>query len=145
MNIFKLILKTVPFLLIYSCAFRPIESNLIAFKNDSIYKSLGSGKVLVYNGASWKHKIDNTSTLDVWLNKQTLGQIMPKEYLILNIPLGKQTINLFHFDLFRFESQHDIIINDSTKIISLSPTVFSNSVKITNKLPKKFQEYKRIN
>src|ERR1035437_9410444 len=139
MNIFKLILKTVPLLLICSCAYRPIDSNLIAIKNDSIYKSLGGGKVLVYNGATWKHKIDNTSALEVWLNKNPLGQIMPKEYLILNIPLGKQTFNLLHFDAFRFESKHDLIINDSTKIISLSPTIFSNSAKITNKLPKKFQ------
>ncbi len=145
MKVYKLITLFLITLLLSSCALKPITSQYTFVKKDLnkvTFDELGNGTVLIYNGADILHKIDNTARLNVWINDKTLGQIRPKEYVIINLQKGNYTFKALHIDVFKMKSTHDVKISENTKVIKIKPNITSNRLTITNELPKKFEKYK---
>ena len=138
-----LILITIV-LAIYSCALKPVTSEYNFIKTDLKQvdlEKLGNGTVLIYNGANIFHKIDNTARLNVWINNKALGQIRPREYVIINLNAGEYQFKALHIDVVNMRSTHKVVLNENTKIIKIKPTLTSNKLEITNLLPKKFEKY----
>lgn len=128
-----------------SCALKPIVSEYTFIKKNLEkvdLEKLGDGNVLIYNGANIFHKIDNTARLNIWINNRALGQIKPSEYVIINLKKGNYKIKLLHIDLVNIRSNHDVIIDNETKIIKVKPTFASNKLEIINELPKNFNKFK---
>jgi hypothetical protein len=135
-------------LLISSCALKPIISEYTFIKTDLEnvdLDKLGNGTVLIYNGADILHKIDNTARLNIWINNKALGQIKPREYVIINLKKGKYQFEALHIDIVNMRSTHDVEIDEKTKIIKIKPNLASNRLTITNKFPRKFEKYKYVN
>ena len=131
--------------LINSCALKPIISEYNFIKTDVknvALEKLGNGTILVYNGADILHKIDNTGRLNIWINDKALGQIRPREYVIINLKDGKYEFKALHIDLVKMRSTHDVEINANTKVIKIKPNLTSNRLTVTNEFPKKFEKYK---
>lgn len=147
-NFLNKIKSAVFFLMLFiagSCALKPISSEYTFEKTDvkSIDSSLlGNGKVLVYNGAGFFHKIDNTARLNIWINEKPLGQLKGNEYIIIDLKNGKYKFDVLHIDLFNMKSTHEIGIDERTKVITIKPTFMSNKLVITNELPKNFDKFK---
>jgi len=141
----KLIFILLPILLLTSCALRPISSdyNFIETNLGKIeLDKLGDGKILIYNGADILHKIDNTGRLNIWIGNKALGQIRPREYVVINLKSGKYEFKALHIDVVNMRSTHNLEIDENTKVIRIEPTITSNKLTLTNKLPKKFDKFK---
>jgi hypothetical protein len=125
-----------------SCALKPIPSDYAIVKLDTINtNALGNGKILIYNGANFLHTIDNTARLNVWIDTKSIGQIRPKEYLIIDLNKGKYEFTALHIDLVNMRSKHQVEIDESTKVIRIEPTLTSNKLTITNVLPQNFEKF----
>ncbi|MGE8431580.1 hypothetical protein [Chryseobacterium joostei] len=125
-----------------SCALRTVPSDYTSVKLDVIdHNTLGNGKVLIYNGAGVLHKMDNTARLNIGLDGKSLGQIRPKEYVIIDLEKGKHEFTALHIDMVNMRSKHPVEINDNTKVIKIEPTITSNKLTVTNILPEKFDQY----
>ena len=141
----KPLLFILPFALFYSCGLKPISSEYTFIKTDLKDVSLdllGDGHVLIYNGANMLHTVDNTARLNVWIDHIPLGQIRPREYAILNLQPKEYQFKLLHIDFVNMKSEHAVFIDKNTKVIMIKPTVTSNKLEITNKLPSKFEKFK---
>ncbi|GGD28751.1 hypothetical protein [Hyunsoonleella pacifica] len=141
MKKFQLLLVIIIF---SSCALKPISSeyDFVPTNIDEInLSSLGNGKVLIYNGADILHKVDNTARLNVLINNKALGQVRPREYVVLNFKPGSYSFKLQHIDLVNMRSEHTVQVDGSTKVIRIEPTITSNKLTITNELPKKFEKF----
>ncbi|RNL88097.1 hypothetical protein ED312_09265 [Sinomicrobium pectinilyticum] len=131
--------------LLTSCALKPISSEYAFIKTDLEeveLDSLGQGNVLIYNGANILHKADNTARLNVWLDDKPMGQIRPGEYVIINLKNGKHHFKLLHIDMVNMRSQHEVEVDNNTRIIQAKPTLTSNKLEITNVLPSNFEKFK---
>jgi len=127
-----------------SCALQPIASQYDYHKNNIknlTVDSLGNGKVLIYNGADALHTIDNTARLNVWIGDKALGQIRAREYIIVDLEKKDCNFNLLHLDMLKFKSEHNVFVQESTKVIRIEPTVSSNKLTVTNLLPRKFSKF----
>lgn len=145
MKVYKYITLFLITLLFSSCALKPITSQYTFVEtdlNNVALEKLGNGKILIYNGADILHKIDNTARLNVWINDKALGQIRPREYVIINLQKGDYTFKALHIDVLKMKSTHDVKISENTKVIKIKPNITSNRLTITNELPKKFEKYK---
>lgn len=128
-----------------SCALKPITSEYKFVKTDIEnfeLNDLGNGNVLIYNGANILHKMDNTAGLNIWLDNKPLGQIRPGEYVIINLKNGKHHFKLLHIDIVNIRSEHEVEIDNETKVIKIKPTITSNKLELTNEFPKKFDKFK---
>ena len=134
------ILKKTKFIFIFSaivllnsCALKPIKSEY-NFSDSGLINydltKLGKGKVLIYNGANILHKLDNTARLNIWI--------------IIDLMYDKYQFKLLHIDLVNMRSNHEVEINEDTKVIMVKPTVTSNNLKVTNQLPSSFEKYKHV-
>lgn len=147
MKTYKYIILFLITSLLNSCALKPITSQYTFVEtglNKVTLDKLGNGTVLIYNGADILHKIDNTARLNVWISDKALGQIRPKEYVIINLKKGDYTFKALHIDVLKMKSIHDVKISENTKIIKIKPNITSNRLTITNELPKKFEKYKYV-
>ena len=125
-----------------SCALRSIPSDYTTVKLETVdTNSLGNGKVLIYNGAGILHSIDNTARLNIWIGDKSLGQIRPKEYLIIDLAKGKYEFTALHIDMVNMRSKHQVEIDENTKVINIEPTITSNRLTVTNTLPNNFEKY----
>ena len=145
MRVYKYILLFLVASLLNSCALKPITSKY-TFVETNLDKitldKLGNGKILIYNGADILHKIDNTARLNVWINDKALGQIRPREYVIINLKKGNYTFKALHIDVLKMKSTHDVRIDKDTRIIKIKPNITSNRLTVINELLKKFEKYK---
>ena len=131
-------------LLFSSCALRPIpsEHNLVQMEKEKIdLESLGNGNVLIYNDANILHTGDNTSQLNIVLNNKNLGQLRAKDYVIVHLENGKHQFNLRHLDLVNMRSDHEVTATNELKVIRVKPTVTSNKLEVTNRLPDNWEKY----
>jgi hypothetical protein len=130
-----------------SCALKPIYSEYNFTKLDKKYadlEKLGNGNVLIYNGANVFHKVDNTASLNIWINGRALGQIKANEYVIINLREGNYEFKALHLDLFTMRSKHDVDITKNTKVIKIKPNLTSNKLEITNELPRNFHKFNHV-
>ncbi|MEO8772728.1 MAG: hypothetical protein ABI371_00225 [Gelidibacter sp.] len=132
-------------LLITSCGLKPITSDYTFIETDLEaidLDKLGNGTVLIYNGADILHKLDNTARLNVWIDNVPLGQIRPSEYVIIHLEAGKHQFKALHIDVVNMRSDHDVEIDENTKVIKIKPNITSNRLTVTNELPDNFDKFK---
>lgn len=130
-----------------SCVLKPIKSEYTLLSNfsDTIFiDDLKNGKILIYNGAGFSKKMDNTSNVNIWINNRALGQLKAYEYAVINLLPGKYEFKLKHKDLADFNNTQIIDINFDTKIICIKPTIVSNKITIEDNLPLSFHKFKNI-
>ncbi len=130
-----------------SCALRPITTSYDYQKNktESVnLANLGNGRILIYNGADALHKIDNTARLNLWINEKPMGQVRASEFAIIELEKGDYEFNLLHVDMFKFKSTHSVMIDETTKVIRIEPTITSNKLTITNQLPSRIAKFKYV-
>lgn len=143
-NRIKQVSLIVSILFLASCALKPVSSeyNFVKLSTEKIdLSNLGNGNILIYNGADILHTMDNTGRLNVWIDNKALGQIKPKEYIVLNLRDGTYEFRLLHKDVVNMRSDHKIEISENTKVIRIEPTITSNKLTITDELPKQFAKF----
>ncbi len=131
-------------LLLLSCGLKPIDSDyqFIDSEIETIkLDDLGNGKILIHNGSNVFHKIDETSSLNIWINDRAAGQLKASEYVIIRLNEGSNTVRLLHKDVVNMRSEHHITISDSTKIIMVKPTITSNKLEVTNEFPRNWHKF----
>lgn len=141
----RIIIISISFILFTSCALKPIKSEYVFINNNTEnikWNDLGNGTVLIYNGANILNKMDNTARLNIWIDDKPLGQIKPSEYVIINLKNGKHHFKVLHIDLVNMRSEHELEIDNNTKVIKIKPTITSNKLELTNDFPKNFEKYK---
>lgn len=147
MRTIKIGISLFTLILLTSCALKAITSEY-AFIKTNIENvgldDLGNGNVLIYNGANILHKIDNTARLNIWLDEKPLGQIRPREYVIINLTNGEHHFKALHIDVVNMRSEHEVEIDEKTKVIKIKPTLTSNKLEVTNELPENFDKFKYV-
>jgi len=131
-------------LLFVSCGLKPIESNYqyIDTEIENInLDDLGNGKILIHNGANVFHKIDETSSLNIWINNIPAGQLKASEYVVIRLNEGSNIVRLLHKDVVNMKSEHNIVIDERTKIIMVKPTITSNKLEVTNEFPRNWHKF----
>ena len=144
----KYLLLFLTFLVFTACALKPIISEFTFIKTNFEkveLAKLGNGTILIYNGADILHKIDKTARLNIWIDNKAVGQIKPTEYVIINLKEGKHQFKALHIDVVNMRSTHDVVIDKNTKVIKIKPNITSNRLKVTDKLPRKFEKYTYAN
>lgn len=144
-------MKTQPFLIavllslfLISCGLKPVASEYTFIQTDIEdvkLDDLGSGNVLIYNGADILHKMDNTARLNIWIDNKAVGQLKPSEYAIINLESGPYQVRLLHIDVFNMKSEHEVVIDKDTKIIKVKPNLTSNKLWVTNEFPKRWEKF----
>lgn len=86
--------------------------------------------------------MDNTARLNIWIDDKPLGQIRAGEYVIVNLNSGKHRFKALHIDVVKMKSEHIVDITNETKVIKIKPSLTSNKLEISNKLPKNFEKFK---
>ena len=140
----KKVLMLISFVLVTSCALKPIPSEYnVASQNQGqvTASSLGNGKVLLYNGANFLHTMDNTARINIWIDDKALGQLRPGEYVVVDLDNQQYNIELLHLDAVKMRSRHSLKVDEDTKVIMVKPTVTSNKLEVTNVLPQNFDKY----
>jgi len=137
------ILRLLPLLFLTSCSLQSIttEYDILIVEKENTTNNLGDGQIMIYSGADWKHRIDNSAKLNVWIDGKALGQLLPREYVIVKMKKGEHKISLLHKDIANFKSEHLFQIDKDTKILKVKPTITSNKAELTNELPKKWEVY----
>ncbi len=133
------------FALLNACALKPIPSEYTFIKTDIenvALDNLGNGNILIYNGANILHKLDNTARLNIWLDNKPMGQLRPSEYVIINLNNGNHQFKVLHIDVVNMRSEHEVEIDEDTKVINIKPTITSNKLEITNEFPSNFEKFK---
>lgn len=141
----RIVLTLLSLTLLFSCALKPITSEYTLIKTNIEnveLNDLGNGNILIYNGANILHKMDNTARLNIWLDHKPLGQIRPSEYVIINLTNGKHHFKVLHIDVVNMRSEHEVEIDNETKVIKVKPTITSNKLELTNEFPKNFDKFK---
>lgn len=144
LNIFLLIFFSA---ITISCSLKPIQSEYSlerTFSDPVIIGEFDNGKILIYNGAGFTHKMDNSSFINVWINNKPLGQLMSNEFAVIYLLPGKYEFKLVHKDIKNFTSTHTITIDKDTKVICVKPTITSNKAEITNIIPNNFHLFRNI-
>lgn len=135
-------------LLIFSAcsSLKPINSeyNLIRTSTSPEVYKYGNGKILIYNGAGLLNKIDDSSSLNIWINGKALTQLKSNEYAVFYLMPDTYQFKIQHIDVMNFESVHTINIDNKTSVINVCPTITSNKIDITNDIPLNFQWYKNV-
>lgn len=142
---FKQIICLSIVFILTSCALKPITSEFHFIKTDLEHvelNKLGDGNILIFNGANILHKMDNTARLNIWIDGKPLGQIRPSEYVIINLKKGKHLFKALHIDVINMRSEHDVEIDNETKVIKIKPNLTSNKLEVTNELPNRFEKFK---
>ncbi|AFU69953.1 hypothetical protein P700755_003311 [Psychroflexus torquis ATCC 700755] len=132
-----------------SCALRPIATQYDYQKNNVAnleleLEKLGNGWILIYNGADGLHKIDNTPRLNMWIDEKPMGQLRASKYAIIELEKKDYEFKLLHVDMFKFKSTHSVMIDKTTKVIRIEPTITSNKLTITNQLPSRIKKFKYV-
>ena len=115
----RIIIVSLSFILLTSCALKPITSEYAFIKTNIEnveLNDLGNGNVLIYNGANILHKMDNTARLNIWLDNKPLGQIRPSEYVIINLKNGKNHFKVLHIDVVNMRSEHEVEIDIAERV-----------------------------
>lgn len=146
--------KTYPFLFLAFYAFSLSSCALSAVSTQHTVvnttgeivnlNSLGNGKVLLYNGAGFFNKIDNTARVNVWIDGLAVGQIRVGEYVVVFLNPGKHTVKIEHIDMVKMRSEHEIEVLGDTKVIEVKPTITSNKATVVNELPSNFERYRQM-
>ncbi|RZJ69354.1 hypothetical protein [Flavobacterium sp.] len=134
-------------LIFSSCALSAVatQHTVVDTSGETItLNSLGNGKVLLYNGAGFFNKIDNTARVNVWIDGLAVGQIRVGEYAVVFLPDGKHKLKVEHIDMVKMRSEHEIDVANDTKIIEVKPTLTSNKANIVSELPVNFERYKQM-
>ncbi|WP_234989669.1 hypothetical protein [Cellulophaga tyrosinoxydans] len=147
-HIFRMLFYSVFIIFtVNSCALKPVnmDASFTKFTLEKVdLNDLGNGKVLFYNGSDVLHNLDNTGRLNIWIDKKVVGQIKPKEYLILSLQNGNYLLTLLHIDVVKMKKDFNVEITNKTKVIRIEPTITSNKLTITNELPKNFDKFKYV-
>ena len=112
---------------------------------------LGNGKILIYNGAKFLHKIDNTASLNLWMDDMPMGQFNAGEFAIVDLNNiayldgSSYEFTLHHLDVIKFKSRHTLGLDSTTKIIMIKPTIVSNKIEVKNQFPDDFYKFRYIN
>ncbi|WP_194851702.1 hypothetical protein [Nonlabens antarcticus] len=144
---FKNLFLLAAFALLTSCALKPIPSE---FNNKKVEREnvkledLGNGTILIYNGSNVFHKADNTERLNIWINDKALGQLRGSEYVIVNLKEGNYKFDVLHLDVVNMRSNHEVTIDEQTKVIKIKPNITSNKLEVTNELPEKWEKFKYV-
>ncbi|MDZ4148457.1 MAG: hypothetical protein U1C58_09255 [Flavobacteriaceae bacterium] len=139
-------LRLIPLFFLTSCALQSIttEYETVKIEKENVLSELGNGKIMIYSGADWKHRIDNTAKINVWIDGKALGQLRPRQYAIVKMEKGEHKISLLHIDVVNMRSDHLFEIDENTKIIKIKPTITSNKAELTNELPEKWEVYEHM-
>lgn len=135
-------------ILFSSCGLRPIpsEHQLVQMDKGKIsLEELGNGKILIYNDANILHTGDNTSRLNIVLDGKNLGQLRAKDYAIVSLENGKHNFKIRHLDVVNMRSEHEVTVSDTLKVIRVKPTISSNKLEVTNRLPENWKKYGYMN
>ena len=130
-----------------SCStLKPINSeyNLIRTSTSPEVYRHGNGKILIYNGAGYLNKIDDTARLNIWINDKALGQLRANEYVVLYLLPDTYKFKIKHKDGLNFENVHTIKIDNNTSVINVKPSIKSNNIEITNTIPLNFRWYRNV-
>ncbi|GIQ57552.1 hypothetical protein Flavo103_06880 [Flavobacterium collinsii] len=138
------ILPLIAFL-VFSCGLKSVPSEYTFIENGLVnveLSKLGNGKILIYNGAGFLYKMDNTGELNIWIDGKSLGQLRTNEYVVIDLEKGKRKFEILHFDVVNMGSKKEVEIDEHTKIIRIKPNLFSNRLSVTNKMPGNFAEFR---
>ncbi|PRP67869.1 hypothetical protein [Nonlabens agnitus] len=142
---FKSLLLIASFVLLTSCALKPIPSQMEYQKIENVeLDQLGNGKVMIYNGSNVFHKADNTERLNIHINDKALGQLRGSEYVIINLADGDYKFDVLHLDMVNMRSSHQVTVDSQTKVIMIKPNITSNKLEVTNELPEKWEKFKYV-
>lgn len=132
-----------------SCGIKKIVSEkeyLRLSLNETNLENLGNGKILFYNGDYYCPVVECgwTTKINVHFNEIPLGTINYNEYFIVELDKGNYDVKLKHWDAVNMKSEHQLSIDENTKIIKLRTTAFSNDIEIVNELPEGFGNYNYV-
>lgn len=97
----------------------------------------GKYRVIFFNDAGFLNSMDGTSAIELTVNGKYYGRLAAKEYIQLFLGKGKFNINLVHYDLFKFETNHELMVNDHL-YVETSASPISNTFEVMEAKPTGF-------
>ena len=149
-------IKRVLFFLIaifalHSCALKPIATNYDYEKNniaDVKLSQLGYGEIMIHHAVLIGGGPNGEGKLNMWINGEPMGQMRPREYMIVHLKNGKNELKIMYLSLsgFKITKKFDVEIFETTKVISIggAPNILHGQCRVTNLLPIGFNKYKFV-
>jgi hypothetical protein len=90
--------------------------------------------VLVNNSSKLLHGTDGTGRINVLLDGKAVGGPNIGEYVQIEVPKGKHTLETWHLDVIKFRTEEEINV-DQDLVIQRKATPFSNRIFVQKTMP----------
>ncbi len=97
-------------------------------------------KLIIFNASS-PLLFPTTGKMNVFLNGKGAAQLNIYEYVQLMVPQGKYNVELVHYDLFTFRSNHEIELATPEAYLQVNATITSNEARIVPDFPEDLKKY----
>lgn len=98
----------------------------------------GNSKVLIYNNSN-RLAFLLTGKMLVRLNGLGVAPLEIGEYVQVELPRGRHSLMLSHWDMVTFNSTHEIEVDGPTVYVEVQATPISNFMRVHPQLPMKSQ------
>jgi hypothetical protein len=119
------------------CLMAPVRPEVPLLGSDlSVGSSRPDQAKLVFVNSSSKllHGADATGRINVRLDGKAVGGPNVGEYLQVQVPKGKHTLEVWHRDVINFRTEHEINV-DQDLVVELKATPFSNRILVQSTMP----------
>lgn len=123
--------------LLSGCAMAPVRPELPLLGNDLSVRSPSSDHaklVLINNSSKLLHGADGTGRINVRLDGKAVGGPNIGEYLQVQVPKGRHSLEVWHLDVIKFRTEQEINV-DQDLVIELKATPFSNKILVQSTMP----------
>ena len=115
----------------------PVRPELPLLGNDLSVRSTSSDHaklVLINNSSKLLHGADGTGLINVRLDGKAVGGPNIGEYLQIQVPKGRHTLEVCHLDVIKLRTEQEINV-DQDLVIELKATPFSNKILVQSTMP----------
>jgi hypothetical protein len=132
----RLLLAALTSVAVSGCALPPLarEVPLLRPELTTQPSKPENSKVLIYNNSN-RLAFLLTGKMHVRLNGRGVAALEIGEYVQIEVPKGKHTLMLSHWDMIVFNSIHELNVDASSIFVEIQATPVSNSMKVHPNLP----------
>ncbi len=119
----------------------PVKNEMPLVRNGLSAKATGPNetKVIIFNSSNWL-LFPLTGRINVKLNEKEIANLNIGQYAEVVMPRGGCQVDLVHWDVANFYSQHIVELKGPESFLEVRATPTANQARIVPELPRNFEK-----